>query len=726
MDKLKIDLENCFGIGKLEHEFDFKGSNSNTAVIYATNGTMKTSFARTFDLISKGDPKNLPCDRVHTHRKSKFEIFADLNPVNPQDILVINAEDNGFDASHKISNFLASKELKAEYDKIYSELENLKSDYLKKLKIVSKSNDCEGEMTNSFSDTAAKNFFEIITNESTHLNDSLPKYTFKHNDVFDKKNAVKKFLDTNQTLLDQYISDYTNLLAKSKFFKQSNNSFGTYQANEILKSIEDNSFFDAGHKFVLEDGTEITTSEDLKTIVQEEIAKILSDEKLQKGFEKIDKAIGNNSELRLFKKVIEKDHLLLVELKDYDGFQKKVWHSYMFELKDDTSDLANEYLKRKTDLERIISEAKKEFLLWNSIVQTFNSRFIFVPFKVILANQEDIILKQETANLEFEYLEHNESPVKQKKDNLLNILSKGEQRAYFILQFLFEIESRKHASSTQLIVFDDIADSFDYKNKFAVLEYIRDLHNSTKFRLIVLTHNFDFYRTIASRLYLPREIVFMATKADDKTVNLHSGEYRNDIFPYFVRNISNQRFFISLIAFVRNIVEYTDSKKCQDYLTLTSCLHLKSDSQSFLADDIFNIYKARITKANGKTILFGTEKLVDLIFNTANEICGENNINEIELQNKIVLAIAVRLKAEEYLIKKLPEIDLSIIDSNQTNELFQAYKAKFPNSEAVKVVDKVNLMTPENIHVNAFMFEPLIDMSINHLKSLYNETSTLN
>nr|WP_315162756.1 hypothetical protein [uncultured Flavobacterium sp.] len=725
MNKLTIDLENCFGIGKLVHEFDYLTHNSNTAVIYAPNGTMKTSFARTFDLVSKGDPKNLPCDRVHSHRVSKFEITADANPINPKDILVINAEDNGFDASNKISNFLASKELKAQYDKIYSELENLKSEYLKKLKIVAQSSDCEGEIVNSFSDTSAKNFFEIISKESENLNSPITKYTFKYNDVFDKKNAVRKFLDTNQKLLNQYVTDYTNLLSKSKFFKQSNNSFGTYQANEILRSIEDNSFFDAGHKFLLEDGTEVNNSEDLKSIVQEEIAKILSDEKLQKGFEKIDKAIGSNAELRTFKKVIEKDHLILVELKDYDVFQKKVWHSYMFELKDETDDLANEYSKRKTDLEKIISEAKKEFLLWGTIVNTFNSRFI-VPFKVILANQEDIILKQETANLEFEYLEHNEDPVKQKKENLLNILSKGEQRAYFILQFLFEIESRKNAQSSQLIVFDDVADSFDYKNKFAVLEYIRDLHNSENFKLLVLTHNFDFYRTIASRLYLPHEIVYMATKTDDKTVTLHAGQYRNDIFPYFIKNLSNPRFFISLIAFVRNIVEYTDSKKSQDYMTLTSCLHLKSDSQSFLAGDIFNIYTARITNAKGKVITFSNEKLVDLIYKTADEICAEININEIELQNKITLAIAVRLKSEKYLIEKLPEIDLSMIDTNQTNKLFQAYKTKYSNSPAIKVLDKVNLMTPENIHVNAFMFEPLIDMSINHLKSLYSQASALN
>lgn len=56
MKQLNIDLENCFGIGKLNHQFDFE--KSNTHLVYAPNGTMKTSFAKTFELVSKDDPKN--------------------------------------------------------------------------------------------------------------------------------------------------------------------------------------------------------------------------------------------------------------------------------------------------------------------------------------------------------------------------------------------------------------------------------------------------------------------------------------------------------------------------------------------------------------------------------------------------------------------------------------------------------------------------------------------
>lgn len=723
MNKLNIDFENCFGIGKLNYTFDF--ANTNTFLLYAPNGTMKTSFSRTFDLISKNDNKNMPCDRIYG-KPSKHEVLVDGSPIKPENILVVNAEDNNYDATSKITNFIASTELKSKYDNIYDELNKQKTEFIKKLKSVSQSTDCESEFINCFSENPNNNFFEVLEEQISVLKDKFNKHLFRYNDVFDKKNNVKKFLEKNEKILNQYVNDYKNLLLQSNFFKQNgDSSFGTYQANEILKSTEDNSFFDAGHKFILEDGTEITDSQTLKDLMLSEISKIINDEKLKKSFEQVDKAIGANVELRTFKKVIEKDNLILVSLKKYDEFKKEVWIDYISELKNEAKDLISFYINKKTELKKIISEAKKEFALWKEIVETFNSRF-YVPFEVILTNQDDIILKQETANIEFDYCEKNELPIRQKKENLLNILSKGEQRAFFILQFLFEIESQKLNPDKSLIIFDDVADSFDYKNKFAIIEYIRDLHLSNKFRIILLTHNFDFYRTVASRLNLQRNVVFMTTKSDDKKISFENGQYRNDVFIYFLDNYNKPKIFISLIAFVRNIIEYLDEENCQEYLTLTSCLHKKSLSDTLNAQNIFDIYISRFNRLSGKTISFGNKSIIDLIFETADSICTETNVDEILLENKITLAIAIRLKTEEFLISQMPEIDLNSINKNQTNELIQNYKLRNPNHQNLKILDKVNLMTPENIHINAFMYEPLIDMSIHHLKDLYLETSSLN
>lgn len=718
MKLLKINLENCFGIGKLQHEFDFEESNS--YIIYAPNGTMKTSFAKTMQMISKNEK---PKDLVY-NKNSVYQILMDGNDIDKNSILVINAEDNSFDATERISSFVASKELKEKYEAVYESLNDAKAELLKKLKSISKSNDCEGEYMGSFRESSKENFLDILQKHVKDFKEDINKVTFKYNDVFDSKGNVKKFLSKHDGLLDEYVNNYNNIISNSKLFKLTGeNSFGTYQANMIIKSIEDNSYFDAGHTFVLEDGTEIRNSKELETLYKEELEKVLANETLKKSFDKVDKAIGANGELRAFKKVIEEDNSLLVHLKNYDEFKKKAWTSYLSEIKDDADSLSELYEFKKKELEAILNEAKNEVALWKSITEKFNTRF-YVPFEVSIGNQQDIILKQETAYLEFTYKDKNETPVKQTKDNLLNILSKGEQRAYFILQFLFEIESRNLTGEPTLLIFDDIADSFDYKNKYAIIEYIRDLHLSTNFKTLILTHNFDFYRTLSSRLDLTKQS-FMTTKDQNRKIDLVPGLYTGTIFKDYIKRPNDPKVFISLIAFVRNIIEYSDSAKTEDCKTLTKCLHHSEDAQNIKVRDVKNIFRNKITKFKDAKFDFTDDiNIQDFIFSVTDSIIDEDSINEILLENKIILAIACRLKMEKYLADKLPGFKLDVY--NQTRELSNEYKSKFSESENLILIDKVNLMTPENIHLNAFMYEPLIDMSVFHLIDLYNEIKKLN
>lgn len=721
MKELNLDLENCYGIGKLNHSFDF--TNNLCYLVYAPNGTMKSSLARTFNDISKNDKKVIPCDRIYKERKTHFEILVDGAPISPNAILVVDAEDSNFDASHKITNFIASKELKEQYDKIYNELDSQKIDFIKKLKIVSSSSDCESEFINTFS-TNNYSFYESLELINNQLENDFPKYNFKYNDVFDKKGNVDRFLQKNKTLLDTYVDKYQNLLTKSSFFKKSGNSFGTSQANELLKSTEDNSFFEAGHKFLIDGKLQIDSTEKLKNLVEQEISKILNDVKLKETFDKVDKAIGANAELRAFKNVIEKDNLILIELDKYETFKEKVWLSYLVQLKTETDELVKLFQTKKNALEKIIEEAKKETQIWKDIVITFNSRF-YVPFKVSISNQDDIVLKQKTANLEFHYTDRKDKPISQNKESLLHILSKGEQRAYYILQLLFDIESRK-ANVSNLIIFDDVADSFDYKNKYAIIEYLRDLLRLPlqNFKMIVLTHNFDFYRTLSSRLNL-KKAVLMATKNESGEIELLEGLYTTqDVFKQFRSKVEEPKQFISLIAFVRNLIEYCDDNKCKDYETLTECLHLKENSKNIKADDVFTIYKARISKCENNSITFGSKNIIEFIHEIAESINKEINVSDILLENKIVLAISIRLKAERFMINELQGFDLARIKTNQTRGLFNEFRLRKTGNK-VEVLDRVVLMTPENIHINAFMYEPLIDMSLNHLKILYSDVSSL-
>ncbi|MBU1121601.1 MAG: hypothetical protein KKF54_02750 [Candidatus Omnitrophica bacterium] len=86
MKKLKVELENCYGIKKLNYEFDF--SNCKTFVIYAPNGVMKTSFAKTLKDIADGKKPRDQIDDTLTPI-SNFYVDDSNVQINPDEICVI-------------------------------------------------------------------------------------------------------------------------------------------------------------------------------------------------------------------------------------------------------------------------------------------------------------------------------------------------------------------------------------------------------------------------------------------------------------------------------------------------------------------------------------------------------------------------------------------------------------------------------------------------------------
>lgn len=726
MQKLKISFRNCFGISNFEREFDF--ANENFVLIYAPNGMMKSSFAKTFDCIAKKDKKQQPCDRIYTDRITECTVLSDGNPIVPESIFVANGESE-LSTDNRITTFLASKELKQQYDDIYKELDSIKGQFITKLKSVSKSTDCEGEILSTFQSNEDDSVFSCLISIEEQIHKEQKLFEFRYNDVFDKKGNVKKFIEKHEQLIKQYFTNYQTLLNNSIFFKSNAEgaSFGTYQAACLSKSVADEAFFAAEHKITLSNGEEITSSEQLKALIDEEIKKIVDDDKLKETFNKIDSAIGANAELRAFKAVIEKDNTIIPLLMNYDEFKKNVWYGFIHNIIHDADVLINTYKDKIKDLAALLEKARKENSKWHTIVDLYNKRFN-VPFVVEIKNIADVILKEDTATLIFKYKDEQGEPIEQQKDSLLKVLSKGELRAFYILQLLFEIEARKNIPTDSLIVLDDIADSFDYKNKYAIIEYLADFHKDTKFKVFILTHNFDFYRTIDSRMGGLGKSVYMAVHDTNGGILLNFGQYRKDVFRHFSQHASGKNIFIGLLPFVRNIVEYSKGDDSNEYKRLTSCLHVKDDSSSITANNICDIYKSNIHHCKNLTIDFGNENITNLILGAADDIAGKNPLlEESLLENKIVLSIAIRLRAEQYLIDKLNGlINIQDITSNQTRKLITEYKQHFSqNTEHISILDRVNLMTPENIHVNAFMYEPLIDMSVIHLVRLYNDIKGL-
>jgi hypothetical protein len=180
---------------------------------------------------------------------------------------------------------------------------------------------------------------------------------------------------------------------------------------------------------------------------------------------------------------------------------------------------------------------------------------------------------------------------------------------------------------------------------------------------------------------------------------------------------------IASISFIRNLIEYTRGETNPEFVKLTSLLHWKVDSQSITVADLDAIYNG-LFSAKGSSP-DGNKPVVDLIAEEAAKcLLVPEGIN---FANKVVLAIATRLAAERFMTKKIADAAFSAgIEANQTAVLLKRFQTQFSGDTAsIGVLQRVALMTPENIHLNSFMYEPILDMSDQHLRKLFQEVQAL-
>lgn len=704
--KLKVKLKNCFGIGELEEEFNF--SDTNIYLFYAQNGICKTSFAKTF----KSKIRNQEIkDKIYLSRIANADILFNGENISSNNTLVFESYDENFSSEESVTTFMASSELKKEYDTIFSELDKKKKMLVKNIKSDTGSSDCEKEILEIFS---SNNFYEVLSKNLEEIKNIDENYNFDYHAVFDDKGKVKEFLDKNQNLLQEYFEKYKEILSQSNIFKNTDKGeFGTHKIKELENVLKDERFFSANHKLLM-NNQEIKTSDEFKELIKCEMERILNDEELKQRFDNIEKQI-KNQELKNFKEIIQKNNELLIKLTDYGNFKKEVMLSYLNKRIQEVDGLVNDYTKHKPKIQSIIAQAKDEQEKWKNIIEMFNSRFL-VPFRVGIKNQEDVLLKKDIAEFSFKFKDLEDEEKMVKKDDLQRVLSTGEKRALYILQILFEIEAKKVSNEKTLLIFDDIADSFDYRNKYAIIEYINDLKESNLFKIIVMTHNFDFYRTLANRLSISRDSIKMIHKDKHRKISFENGQYIKDFIESINKDISNEEKFIALIPFTRNIIEYTKGSEDNDYQKLTSCLHIKNNTKNIKAEEVNEIFK-KIYSIN-KEFKDNTRSILDLIYSTCEKIIKEENKDYIKLENKIVLSIGVRFKAEEFMISKRDSQEE--ICKNQTRKLFNQVKDKLSNKE-IEIINKTLMITPENIHINSFMYEPILDTSLEHLIRLYEE-----
>lgn len=728
MKKVSINLQNCYGIKKLSYDFDFKVHPN--YILYASNGMMKTSFTKTFKALSS---KKKPSDEIY-ERKTICEILADDTAILPEQIFVINSYEDEY-ISPNSAKLMVKKELREEYDSVMAEIAELQNDFFTSIDEFMHENQVSKSALSTFLKCQPVDILEILSNEVKKgiLDEEQFDIDFdviKYSDIVSE--AINAFLldVKNLDIIKEYATRYNELLDNSPIFKRG--IFSHNNAETVYQSLSSNGFFDAKHTIFLGGiNKSIDNASDFSTTLEDEKQKIFSDERLKKKFEKINATLGKRS-LLSFRNFIERYPEAIHLLTDYESFKRKIWVYILKSKEKDLLCLLKKYDDSQKVISRIRNKAKEEKAQWDNVLEIFKSRFT-VPFTIEVPNHEDVYLLGSLPEFVFKYIDiETEEETEIPRKHLEKVLSQGEKRALFLLNIINDLEAIKLTGKPCLIIADDIAESFDYKNKYAIIEYLQEMMSDDNLHFIILTHNFDFYRTVANRA---KDYVFpqMVQRLKNGLEIINPKYVFSNPFESMKKGIknSNEKDIITAIPFVRNIIEFTrDYKDDKNYKELTSLLHIKKNTKTITLKDLERIFNDEIKSETPFSFSKGreSESAYDLIISLArNE--AQITSESIELDGKIIISMAIRLLSEEFMIKKLAakSIDTSDINKFQTGVLLQRYKDNYTNeTENIKTMNRVVLMSSENIHINSFMFEPLIDISIKSLIQLFGQICIIN
>jgi hypothetical protein len=255
------------------------------------------------------------------------------------------------------------------------------------------------------------------------------------------------------------------------------------------------------------------------------------------------------------------------------------------------------------------------------------------------------------------------------------------------------------------------------------------------FKSIILTHNFDLFRTIQSRILANQKWKkSLIAERDLSGINLYEAGARKVTEPFseWKKKMGSEiSALIPSIPFVRNIIEFKDGSSSSDYMLLTHVLHYKeadvtTGTKATRDITIRDLEPALRSVISTDSFIHSNmdDKVLDIIKREARSV-RQKNITAIDLSDKLILAIAMRVTSEEYMW-------LKVTDKTPVREmgrLYQRYKDEFDgdiaHDAAIKTLGEVNIMTPENIHLNSFMYEPILDMGGDNLKGLHDSVVLL-
>jgi energy-coupling factor transporter ATP-binding protein EcfA2 len=300
-------------------------------------------------------------------------------------------------------------------------------------------------------------------------------------------------------------------------------------------------------------------------------------------------------------------------------------------------------------------------------------------------------------------------------------LSTGEQN---FLSLAFELLKAKNVV-TPIIVMDDPISSFDsiYKNKIAYC-IVKILEKKQQ---IIFTHNIDLVRlldvqrTHCFNMYLlgndnDDECGFLQVESSERAILLYLDKLLDHLrSPELDLEIQDERLYIiSLIPFMRSIVKVVNPPERKEYTDkLTSLMHGYGNE----VVDVTPIYNKLFGKAVTTSYLASACDIISLDITALNFIKKDNYPLLAKTLEHTLTYLYLRLNVEKVLRDKFPQ---------QTRKcellgdfIYKALSDTKYQSERVKLTSKKTLLNEFNHYEGNFnIFQPAIDITES---SLYKE-----
>lgn len=692
-------VENAFGIKSLHLNLE-NDKKMYQELIYSKNGSFKTSFSNTLYNLSNGTLENV------------FDRLTDEKA-----ILDISILENGKEIKNFDNRFVVfSREIYEQHSKLLSdyssELETLtidkkNSEYIKEL-LTEETIEIKLQIDDYLKGTGLN--FEILLDMFSNLEDGyldriiqLLNTIINHEAQDISEINIKKIYQKAYDIVDQSefqskISNYIQVLENKINAQLFDKNFNENNCLQFINNVDKTKYLSEtkSRGLFLKDKVYYDIAE-VKKIFEEEIKKISKDPEIIEQSKEITKLMGTAKESEFLKESIQKNPLLVKQL---SAGRKNIFLSYLKSSSIDYNYWLEVVKKAKKELNNVLKIAQDKQTNFERAIEIYKNRFHPI-FDIKIVNKAESMLGIKTPTITFYHNRYCEIPVSETK--LSQILSSGEKTTLNILKFIVEYENCKKYHP--FIILDDIVETFDYSNRYAFMEYINDLVN-LDVPTIVMTHNFEFYRTVSKRIPKLRKSVASANSngvVDIQTNNRINKNMEN------VLKCSNIYDFFCAIPYLREIKTIL----LEDTKTLDSCLHYKESTSKLQIKDILLQFPSNAIK-NLK--IDENDIYMEKLFEIADNLSG---FDDFDIVKKTILSLSCRLLIERKIIANNFNL-LTNINMNQTAQLLDLYGEKlFPDVK--KYLEAIQLSTPEFIHANAFMYEPLIDINGKYLFELYNQ-----